>query len=88
MKQGLLIQHDSSYTRQRWHGCLIGYAILAISLFIKMYLAPLLPKIESTVLLLHVFGSFFVSIPLVYFGPHGDPSTVLRQFLNEGHWPT
>ncbi|KAF6241054.1 hypothetical protein HO173_000848 [Letharia columbiana] len=48
MKQGLLIQHDSSYTRQRWHGCLIGYAILAISLFIKMYLAPLLPKIEST----------------------------------------
>lgn len=84
MIQGLLIQNDSDYTPQRWHGCLIGYA----ALFINTYLATLLPKTESAVLLLHVFGFFFVLIPLVYFGPHGDPSTVFKQFLNEGHWPT
>ena len=88
MIQGLLIQHDSSYTPQRWHATLIGYAVLAFSLFINTYLATHLPKIESVVLLLHVFGFFFVLIPLVYFGPHGDPSTVFEQFLNEGHWPT
>lgn len=86
MIQGLLIQNDSSYAPQRWHACLIGYAVLAFSLFINTYLATLLPKIESVVLLLHVFGFFFVLIPLVYFGPHGDPSTVFKPFLNEGHW--
>lgn len=88
MIQGLLIQNHSSYKPHPWHGCLIGYAVLAFSLFINTYLATLLPKIESAVLLLHVFGFFFVLIPLVYFGPHGDPSTVFTRFLNEGHWPT
>ena len=87
MIQGLLIQNDPSYIPQRWHGTLIGYAVLAFSLFINTYLATHLPKIESVVLLLHVFGFFFVLIPLVYFGPHGDPSTVFKHFLNEGHLP-
>ena len=88
MIQGLLIQNSLSYTPQRWHATLIGYAILAFSVFINTYLATSLPKIESVVLLLHVFGFLFVLIPLVYFGPHGDPATVFTQFLNEGHWPT
>ena len=88
MIQGLLIQNNSAYSPQRWHATLIGYAILAFSIFINTYLARALPKIESLCLLLHVFGFFFVLIPLVYFGPHGDPSAAFTQFLNEGHWPT
>ena len=88
MIQGLLIQNVPSYTSQPWHGTLLGYGVLAFSLLINTYLATLLPKIESLVLLLHVFGFFFVLIPLVYFGPHGDPSIVFKQFLNEGHWHT
>lgn len=85
--QGLLIQNISSYTPQQWHATLIGYAILAFSVFINTYLAASLPKIESVVFLLHLFGFLFVLIPLVYFGPHGDPATVFTHFLNEGHWP-
>ena len=88
MIQGLLIQNNASYTSQRWHATLIGYAILAFSVFINTYLATSLPKIESVIFLLHVFGFLFVLIPLVYFGPHGDPATVFTHFLNEGHWPT
>ncbi|TVY19970.1 Choline transport protein [Lachnellula arida] len=88
MIQGLLIQNDPSYILQRWHGTLIGYAILMFSLFVNTYLATVLPKIESIVLILHIFGFFCVLIPLVYFGPHGDTSTVFRQFLNEGAWPS
>ena len=57
--QGLLIQNSPSYTPQRWHATLIGYAILAFSVFINTYLATSLPKIES-VFLLHVFGFLFV----------------------------
>ena len=86
--QGLLVQNSSSYTPQRWHATLIGYAVLAFSVFMNTYLAASLPKIESIVFLLHVFGFLFILIPLVYFGPHGDPATVFTTFLNEGHWPS
>ncbi|KAI9692825.1 MAG: hypothetical protein M1822_004819 [Bathelium mastoideum] len=88
MIEGLLIQNDANYVLQRWHGTLIGYAVLAFSLLVNTYLAMQLPKIESMVLLLHIFGFFFVLIPLVYFGPHGNSSFVFRTFLNEGAWPT
>ncbi|KAI9655954.1 MAG: hypothetical protein M1821_005015 [Bathelium mastoideum] len=88
MIEGLLIQNDANYVLQRWHGTLIGYAVLAFSLLVNTYLATQLPKIESMVLLLRIFGFFFVLIPLVYFGPHGNPSFVFGTFLNEGAWPT
>lgn len=88
MIQGLLILNYPTYVPQRWHGTLIGYVILAFSVLINTYLATMLPKVESVILLVHIFGFFFVLIPLVYFGPHGNPSTVFKQLSNEGHWPT
>lgn len=88
MVQGLLIQNDAEYIPQRWHATLMGYAVLTFSLYINTYLATLLPKIESTILLLHVYGFFFILIPLVYFGPHGDPGIVFKSFINGGDWST
>lgn len=88
MIQGLLIQSYNAYIPQRWHATLMGYVILAFSLYINTSLAMLLPKIESTILLLHVYGFFFTLIPLVFFGPHGNAKSVFFTFINGGNWPT
>jgi choline transport protein len=47
---------------------------------------PVLAKFEGLVLIMHLVGFFCVIIPLVYLGPHGDPSTVFTVFLDGGGW--
>ena len=86
MIQGLLVLNHPSYNYQRWHGTLIFYAIIAISLFVNMYLAPQLPKIEAMVLVIHIMGFFGVLIPLVYLAPHNDPRDVFASFIDGGGW--
>lgn len=88
MIQGLLILNHSAYTFERWHGTLLFYAIIAISLFVNTYLGRLLPKIEVTVLIIHIAGFFAILIPMVYLGPHASTKDVFKQFLNLGGWST
>ncbi|KAI5777088.1 amino acid/polyamine transporter I [Geopyxis carbonaria] len=84
--QGLAVLNNPTYVPTRWQATLIFYAITFLALLINTYLARLLPKIEATILVLHVLGFFGVLLPLVYLGPHGAPSTVFATFLNLGAW--
>ncbi|CAO1597488.1 hypothetical protein XANCAGTX0491_001296 [Xanthoria calcicola] len=88
MIQGLLVLNYDGYNLQRWHGTLLFYAVILLSLFINTYLARLLPKIEGTVLIIHVVGFFCVLIPLVYLAPHGTAKDVFANFNNGGGWST
>lgn len=88
MIQGLLVLNHDGYVFKRWHGTLLLYVIIALSLFINTYFARMLPKIESMVLFIHVVGFFCILIPLVYLAPHGSPRDVFATFNNGGGWAT
>ena len=86
MIQGLLILNYPDYVSYRWHGTLLFYAIVLVSLVINTWLARLLPKIEALVLIVHVVGFFCILIPLVYLAPHGSAESVFATFRNDGGW--
>ncbi|KAL8766223.1 MAG: hypothetical protein Q9209_006937 [Squamulea sp. 1 TL-2023] len=88
MIQGLLVLNYDGYTMQRWHGTLLFYAIISLSLVINTYLARLLPKIEAMVLIIHVVGFVCILIPLVYLAPHSSAEEVFTTFINGGGWST
>ncbi|KAL8651850.1 MAG: hypothetical protein Q9210_003024 [Variospora velana] len=88
MIQGLLVLNYDGYSMERWHGTLLFYAIILLSLFINTYLARLLPKIEGMVLIIHVVGFVCILIPLVYLAPHGTATDVFATFTNGGGWNT
>ena len=86
MIQGLLVLNYQSYDFKRWHGTLIFYAVILISLFVNTYLARQLPKIETMVLVLHIMDFFAILIPLVYLAPHSTAKDVFATFKNSGGW--
>ena len=88
MIQGLLVLNYKGYTFERWHGTLLFYAIISLSLFINTYLARLLPKIEAMVLMIHVVGFICILVPLVYLAPHSSAKDVFTRFNNGGDWNT
>ncbi|KAI5783701.1 amino acid/polyamine transporter I [Geopyxis carbonaria] len=86
--QGLLVLNFPGYTFARWHGTLLLYAVILVSLGINTVLAPHLPKVEGLIFILHIVGFFCILIPLVYLSPHSPASSVFTTFLNEGDWPS
>ena len=86
MIQGLLVLNYTTYVFQRWHGTLLFYAIVALSLFVNTFLARVLPKIEAIVLVIHVLGFICVLIPLVDLAPHRTAKEVFVMFQNSGGW--
>jgi choline transport protein len=86
MIQGLIVLNHESYDFQRWHGTLLFYAVIFVSLFINTYLARILPSIESTILLIHILGFFAVGITLVYLAPHKSAKEVFATFGNSAGW--
>ena len=86
MIQGLLVLNYESYTFERWHGTLLGWAVVLVSVFFNTVIGMVLPKVEGAFLILHILGFFAILIPLVYYGPHGTTSDVFGVYLNEGGW--
>src|SRR5947207_848467 len=86
MIQGLVVLNQESYVYERWHGTLLFYAIIAVSLFINTYLARVLPTIESTILVLHVLGFFAILITLVYLAPTKSAREVFANFEYSAGW--
>ena len=48
----------------------------------------MLPKVETVVLILHVFGFLGILIPLAVFGLQNNAGVVFGTWFNEGMWPT
>ena len=84
--QGLLVLGNSSYTPKPWQLVLLYWTTLSFAIFVNTYIGKYLPKFETLILVLHVFGFFAILIPLVYFAPHGTASEVFTTFLNGGNW--
>ena len=84
--QGLIVLSNSSFTTEPWQLVLLYWASLAFAILVNTYVGKYLPKFETLILILHVFGFFGILIPMVYFAPHGDASDVFTLFLNGGEW--
>lgn len=87
MAQGLIVLNHPDYIFQRYHGTLLTFAFILAAVFVNTILSSHLPKIEGSMLILHVLGFFSFFIPLVYLAPHRSASDVFTTFLNEGGWP-
>lgn len=88
MIQGLIILNYPDYVPYNWHGTLFAWAVIAVSMFVNIILAGLLPFLEGAILLLHVLGFVALLIALVYLSPHGNASDVFFRTINEGGWST
>lgn len=84
--QGMVVENDSGYIFQRWHGTLITWAAIFLAVGFNTILIRVLPKVEGTVLVLHILGFVAILIPLIYLAPHSAPSEVFSVFLNAGGW--
>ncbi|TGZ78574.1 putative amino acid permease [Ascodesmis nigricans] len=86
--QGMLVlNYPNTYIFQKWHGTLLLYGVILVTLVINTYLASWLPKIEGLMFILHILGFFGILIPLTYLGPHGSVKDVFQTFANYGEWP-
>jgi amino acid transporter len=63
------VLNHPEYNYQQWHGTLISYGILVLSVFINTAGIKILPAFEGIVLILHVLGFLAVLIPLVHLAP-------------------
>lgn len=82
--QGLLVLNYPTYEYQLWHGTMLMYAVLVISVVFNTLLGSQLPKVEGAVLAIHILGFFVFLIPLVYLAPHPRASAhdVFAQFTS------
>ena len=88
MIQGLLILNYPNYVPQQWHGTLLFWATILISVFVNTVVSNLLPQIEGLIFGLHVLGFLAILIVLTYMAPHGKASEIFTLFLNQGDWGT
>jgi Amino acid permease len=87
MIQGLLVLSYPPYTPTRWQGSLFLIGISLIGTIMNTYGAKHLPKIEATILVIHVFGFLCILVPLWALAPKTNAATVFTEFNNGGGWP-
>ncbi|KAF4624851.1 hypothetical protein G7Y89_g13317 [Cudoniella acicularis] len=86
--QGIIALNNANYMPKPWQGTLLFWAAIFFAVFINTVVSSLLPKVEGSVLILHVLGFFAILIPLVNMGPQGNASDVFTVFQNGGGWQT
>lgn len=84
----MLVLNDDSYVYKRWHGTLLLYAVLALSLFVNTVLIKIMPYLEGFILVLHVLGFFGILIPLVHLAPMSSSKFVWTEYLEESGYPS
>lgn len=84
--QGLLVLKDPNYVLERWHGTLLFFAILLLSVSVNIWLIKFLPYLETIILVLHVGLFFALLVPLVYLAPQHSAEFVFTDFESLGGW--
>lgn len=86
MIQGLIVLGYESYTPERWHGTLLYWAVILLSVLLNVLGIRVFPHIETAALILHIVSFFALLVPLVYLAPQSSPTFVFRSFENSGGW--
>ncbi|KAL5121435.1 hypothetical protein ACEQ8H_000506 [Pleosporales sp. CAS-2024a] len=83
--QGLVINSQTSYKPERWHGTLLVFALIAVALLFNTFLFKVLPQIETAVLVLHiVLFVIFLLVITVMSPTKRSNAQVWTLFLSEG----
>ncbi|CAI7583830.1 unnamed protein product [Penicillium glandicola] len=88
MIQGAAILGNNVYNALPWQGTLIVWGSLSLSLIVNLLGGNLLPRIETTLLALHILGFFGIIIPVVYMADHNTKEQVFLSFQNGGGFAT
>lgn len=86
--QGVVTISHPNYDPKAWQGTLIMWAAICLALAINIVGGKLLPRFETLVLLVHLFGYFGILIPLTYMADHKSSKEVFKDFVNSGGFPT
>lgn len=84
----VLLTSGGDYVPERWQATLLFIAVVVACTAVNAWLTKLLPKIELTIMVLHIAGFFGILITLAVMGKHGDAASVFATFQNGGGWPT
>ncbi|UPX20252.1 uncharacterized protein EKO05_0010492 [Ascochyta rabiei] len=83
--QGLVINSQSTYKPERWHGTLLAIAIILVCLLFNSFLSKGLPHVETATLALHVSLFLIILVVITVMSPtKSSHSEVWASFLNEG----
>jgi choline transport protein len=81
------VLNDPSYNYQRWHGTVILYAVLLVTVFVNTVAVRVLPALEGVILILHVLGFLAILIPLVHLAPQSSAEFVFATWSNQSGYP-
>lgn len=86
MIQGLVVLNYQSYHPKRWHGTLLYWAVILLSVLINILGIRVFPHIETAAFILYIVYFFTLLIPLVYLAPQSSTTFVFQSFENSGGW--
>jgi choline transport protein len=86
--QGMLILNYPDYAPKQYHGTLLAWLVIFVSVFINVIIPGVMPKIETFILVFHISGFIAIVAVLWVYSPHGTPASVFASSLNEGGWST
>ena len=88
MVQGLIKLSYPNYASKPYQGALLTMAVMAVNIFINVVTPNLLPKLELTMLAIHVVGFVAIMAALLSTADKGTSSSVWLTAANLGGWPT
>ena len=83
---GLIILNVDTYDPLRWHGTMIYWAILLLSVLVNVLGIRIFPHIETAAFIFHICFFFVLLVPLVYLSPQSTARFVFTDFENVGGW--
>ena len=86
MVQGLIILNVDTYEPLRWHGTMIYWAIILLSVLVNILGIRIFPHVETVACIFHICFFFVLLVPLVYLSPQSTARFVFTDFENVGGW--
>ena len=84
--QALIVLNNESYVYERWHGTMLFWAVVVVSILVNVLGIRILPQLEIIVVILHVCLWFVWLVPIVYLSPHRSASATFTDFENSSGW--
>lgn len=86
--QGLIKLNYPTYDAKLWQGTLLTWAVIAVAIFINVFMPNFFPKLEIMILVLHALGFVAIVATLLSTAKLGSASSVWLTAFNGGGWPT
>ncbi|KAK2737892.1 hypothetical protein FQN57_007343 [Myotisia sp. PD_48] len=86
--QAVVALNYPNYKPERWQATLMLYAVLALTLFVNMFLVKWLPGLEGLMFMLHIVGFFAIMIPVVHLAEISPVDFVFTSWSNMSGYPS